>query len=454
MDSRTNQSKSGHRITSGGRHTGESLSKTFSEMASIGSSKPIKATIADQLAELTTKFNERFLSKSVVRVTPDRDKAPTRPFFADVKTNTFALLGPSDDAVEDDPWNAAIGLKSKGSEKNLKVERFDFKRNPADKEVVSFIVQFTARVASGNLEEDYYFDRSHRSKLSRLMVSTLASDMWSNRLGFDPLVPSEYLDVVRRDKESKAAFERRKTEFMKQRIPRFHNILASAIKESLTHDKARDESLSLVYILRQTYQTLGDKSQIDFYLQSIQKLSPTVAQLRRLGKIPDLKIGEYRNLFLLSEWEEISESPLFKAEAEMKALLKQKITPQSVEDFFKEVFRISESAKADALSLSILEKKRSRLVKAAIWKRNSIRPDSKMDVIKDIRLHAADEDTLRVFSPFDILASANARGSEEGSTRVRYDSSNKLFFWDSRPEGLTCDRVEKAGRELVSLLNS
>jgi len=439
------------------QQTGSSTDKgssklTFASMLAQGNAHPVSSSQRTQLEELRLKFNERFVKKQTVRPRTEQASQPTRPFFADVSNNTFAILASDTGETVPDAWNALVGEFGRGEEK-LRVEEFKLERTKNDTEVSNFCAVFATRIKEGDLREDFWNDTSERSRLSKLMVATIASEYWLKHVKFDPLVPPEYLDITRKEREPKAAYERRKVEFMKSRIPRYHNLLAKAIQDSLVHKHAREESLSLTYLIRKAYTHCPNTSRIDEYILSIQKLSPTVAQLRRLGKIPDMKVGEFKNLFLLSEWEQISQSKLFKAETELKEKLKEKISPASFLRFYDDLRKLAEDVRENILAMTILETKKTRLVKATIWKRDSIRPNDTMNVLHNIHRHSGEEGILNTFSPFKLLAACNCRGSEEGLTRVKYDSNRKSFYWEEIPIEGSSEPVEKAGREFVALLN-
>jgi hypothetical protein len=83
------------------------VSKTFSEAVVTGSAKPATKKQLTLLEEYRAKLNQ-IVAKQDLEQTRERVKAPSRPFFVDVKSNTYSILG-EEDEVSDSPWNALVG---------------------------------------------------------------------------------------------------------------------------------------------------------------------------------------------------------------------------------------------------------------------------------------------------------------------------------------------------------
>jgi hypothetical protein len=253
--------------------------------------------------------------------------------------------------------------------------------------------------------------------------------------------------------ESKTAFAGRVREFMGRRLKRFHNLLSEKLMELLTHQNRREESLALTHLVRVTVKELDDDHMLEKDIKSVPKLLPTVPVLRRLGKIPDLKIGDFKSLFLHSEWEVIRTSELFKVEQMMKDKLNSSLIFDDVQGFIKDLNEFQRTVSNDSLSTECLAIKRQRLMFASWWKRQA-RVTGPMEPLKEFYKHIDESNVRETFNPFRILNLGCIQGSEEGMSHIGYDKAQKSWFWNSFSGSKPDDLLEKAGRDLVSLLNS
>jgi hypothetical protein len=253
--------------------------------------------------------------------------------------------------------------------------------------------------------------------------------------------------------ETKAAFAGRSREFMGRRLKRFHNLLSEKLEELLTHRNKREESLALTHMVRIAVRELDDGRILEKDIKSVPKLLPTVPMLRRLGKIPDLKISDFKSLFLHSEWEIIRKSELFKVEQMMKSKLSTSLAFNDIDGFIKDLNEFSRVVESDTLSTECLTLKRQRLMFASWWKRQA-RVSAPMEPLKEFHKHIEESNVKETFNPFRILNLGNIPGSEEAMNHVGYDLAQKSWYWNSFPNITPDDLLERAGRDFVSLLNS
>jgi hypothetical protein len=289
--------------------------------------------------------------------------------------------------------------------------------------------------------------------LSKLLVCTAASEFWEQRLNFDPLLDSSQVSISRVKGESKAAFSNRSREFMSRKLKRYHNLLSEKLEELFTHSSKREEALALTHLVRVAVKELDDDHILEKDIKSVPKLLPTVPMLRRLGKIPDLKVSDFRSLFLHSEWEIIKSSQLLKIEEIMKVKLKTSLDFDDVKGFIEDLERFQKTIKDDSLSNECLAIKRQRLMFASWWKRQS-RVNAPMEPLKEFHKHIDESNVKETFNPFRILNLGNIPGSEEGLNHIGFDVTQKSWYWTSFSNTTPDDLLEKAGREFVSLLNS
>jgi hypothetical protein len=415
-----------------------------------GSAKPAtkkQLSLLEQYrAKLKQVVEQRDLPESREEV-----KAPPRPFFVDVKSNTYSVLG-EEDEISDSPWNALIGSIQYG-QKSVNLETFKVKQSSVDKEVELNVSAMTEAIREGKSIRGYWTDTSNLSRISKLAVSTVASEYWERRIGFDPLIDPSQVSITREKGETRARFSSRQKDFLSKRVKRFHNMLSQSLQEVLTHGYKVEESLALVHLLR-TAVRAADLDVLGKDIKSIPKLIPTAAMLKRIGKIPDVKIKEFKTLYHDIEWSNVISSELYQAEEKLKELMKTSITFDNIEMYIKQLDDIREIVKKDRLSSAIISTKKKRLMYASWWKKSSPR-DQPMEPIKEVHKFAGDEKVIQTFSPFDILLSSNVPGAEEGLTRVKYDTSKKVWYWDLIPDTFGYDPTvsNQAGREFVAVLN-
>jgi hypothetical protein len=423
---------------------------TFASIIVVGNAKPATKPESERLEELRAKL--RALGSKTKTLNPAEEKpTPPRPYYVDVKSNTYSVLG-SDDDIVDDPWNAVVGEVSHGRGV-AKIEKIQSERTSSDRAVTQHVGIFLGKLRSRESIRGFWTDTSNLSKLSKLLVYTAASEYWEQKIKFDPLIDSSQVNISRMKGESKTAFASRTREFMGRRLKRFHNLLSEKLSELLTHQNKREESLALAHLVRVTVRDLDDDHILEKDIRSIPKLLPTVPVLRRLGKIPDLKIGDFKSLFLHSEWEIIRQSELFKVEQMMKDKLNNSLAFDDIQGFIDDLNGFQRTVSNDSLSTECLTIKRQRLMFASWWKRQA-RVTGPMEPLKEFHKHIDESNVKETFNPFRILNLGNIPGSEEGMSHIGYDKALKSWFWASFPSTKVDDLLERAGRDFVSLLNS
>jgi hypothetical protein len=443
-------SLAGLKSSSPAAQTNEGKNLSFATVVVVGNAKPATKTESERLEEFRSKL--RALGKKSKTLNPAGEKkTPPRPYYVDVKSNTYSVLG-SDDNLIDDPWNAVVGEVSHGRG-IAKIEKVQSERTSTDRAVTQHVGIFLGKLRNRESIRGFWTDNSNLSKLSKLLVYTAASEYWDQKIKFDPLLDSSQVSISRLKGESKATFAGRSREFMGRRLKRFHNLLSEKLEELLTHENKREESLALTHLVRVTVRELDDDHILETDIKSIPKLLPTVPILRRLGKIPDLKIGDFKSLFLHSEWEIIRKSELFKVEQMMKDKLNNSIAFSDVQGFMKDLDEFQRSVSNDSLSTECLTIKRQRLMFASWWKRQA-RVSGPMEPLKEFHKHIDESNVKETFNPFTILNLGNIPGSEEAMSHVGYDKTQKSWYWTSFPSTTPDDLLERAGRDFVSLLNS
>jgi hypothetical protein len=338
-------------------------------------------------------------------------------------------LSDESETIPEVAYNSSIGLLTQRKEFNYSTFKGELEQS--DKEVDDFVNAFIHRVSNCDLIENYWTDTSKFRVISRLLMKTVASHFWTKTLGFDPLVDSYYLDIKRGEKENKASYKKRKLQHMRIPIKRNDALLREHICDMLVHKHKKAHANALVYIL----EVICNRDNLNWfasrYISSNENLSPTVEQLRRLGRIPDIKIREYRNLFHIREWVEIQHSVLYETEVRMKELVKQKLIPTNVKQFYDSLIELEKRTKTDPFSATILEVKRLRLGKAAFWKRKGA-DDQSVQVMNLARRKIREENNMEVFSPQKVLVASGKYGAlSEIATCITYVARTNT--WEATP---------------------
>jgi hypothetical protein len=429
--------------------THEGQTPSYATITVVGNAQPATQSEAERLEAFRAKL--RAIGKKSTTLKPAAEKpTPPRPYFVDVKSNTYAVLDDGEQLV-DDPWNAVVGEMSHGRGV-AKIEKTQSERTSSDRAVTQHVGLFLGKLRSRESIRGFWTDPSNLSSLSKLLVCTAASEYWDRKIGFDPLLDSSQVQISRMKGESKSAFASRSREFMARRVKRYHNLLSERLQERLTHNNKREEALSLTHLVRVAVRELDDDHVLEMDIKSIPKLLPTVPVLRRLGKIPDIKIMDFKSLFLTSEWEIIKRSELFKIEQIMKDKLNTALVFNQVQSFIEDLHQFQQVVRDDSLSSECLTIKRQRLMFASWWKR-SARGGQPMEPLKEFHKHIDESNVKETFNPFRILNLGNIPGSEEGLSHVGYDKAQKSWFWREFASTTSDDLLNKAGREFVSLLN-
>jgi hypothetical protein len=424
--------------------------KSYAQSVVAGNAQPATQSESERLEAFRTKLRA-LAAKSKALKPPEEKQNPPRPYYVDVKSNTYSVLGSADE-LSDDPWNAVVGEMSHGRGV-AKIEKFQSEHNASDRAVTQHVGIFLSKLKDHESVRGFWTDTSNLSKLSKLLVSTAASEFWDQKIGFDPLLDSSQVNITRMKGESKAAFSNRSREFMGRKVKRYHNMLSEKLEELFTHNNRREEGLALTHLVRVAVRELDDGRILERDIRSIPKLLPTVPMLRRLGKIPDLKISDFKSLFLHSEWEIIRTSQLLKIEEIIKVRLKTSLDFDDVQGFIDDLNDFQKTIQNDSLSSECLSLKRQRLMFASWWKRQA-RTTSPMDPLKEFHKHIDESNVKETFNPFRILNLGNIPGSEEALNHIGYDVTLKSWYWNSFPNTTADDLLEKAGREFVSLLNT
>lgn len=423
---------------------------SYSSITLAGAGTPASQSRMEGLEALRAKLHALGTEPNAIGTVVEETRPP-RPYYIDVKANSYAVLA-EQGQLASVPWNMIVGHISHGRGVPV-LEDFHEQTNPSDDAVDKHVGIFLTRLKSCETVRGFWTDRSNLSKLSQLLMQTAASEYWSELIGFDPLVDSAQVHITRMKSESKAAYNGRVRDFMSRRLVRNHNKLSEHLMNLLTHRNKSEHALALTYSIRLGVRELAGRDQLGMDIKSIPKLVPTVAELRRLGKIPDLRIKEFKSIFSTAEWEVLNGSEVVKLESELKQRLQTAVVFDNVQGLIEDLNRIHELSQLDQLTRETLAIKRERLKFANWWKRTS-RSNQAMDPYKEIHKHIDEEDVRKTFSPFRILVLGGIPGSEEGMSRITRDPVSGIWSWVERATTGCHVLLDQAGREFVTHLNT
>jgi len=427
------------------------LAQKLSLPVKAGKGTQLNVSFNDKFDELTKRYESVRLAKSVAAGAPPQNQ----PFYVDVKQNIYSILATAADTAEDAGYNLSVGTAIKGCE-DYEIGGFtlDSMTKP-DKLLDEYVGVITNRVSNNDLIENFFQDRSEFGSIGRLCMQTLASDYWTEQLGFDPLVPSRSLEISRKEKESKLAFKARRAEFLKKPITRFPRLLSLEIKRFLTHPKAEAHANALTHLLRTAFSRCPDKTWFREFISQNPKLIPTVIELQRLGKIPDSHIKEFKNLFHSGEWKIVASSLVYKAEEEIKEILKKKLeSPEDVKPILDRINELRSEVNKDLASVEALRLKKVRLGFATKW-RKTLPREVVLDVLRETPKHLNEEKVKETFAPFTLAASSGIRGSDTAISRLHYSREEKIFQWAIPIEGqFSSPELDNLGLAYATFLNS
>jgi len=423
---------------------------TFAELAIAASYNVADEKLSVALKKVSQKFDALFEAKSEASIEIPLEKKP-QPFVVDMQNNVYSILGK--DSVNPNYYNASVGLFT-AEKKSFRYAFTDVTLNENDEGVDAFVNEFINHAFNARCEilKTYWNNKSSFRTISRLLLRTLASEVWIKWTKHDLLVPSQFVEVKKEDKETHKAFQKRRAEFFRLPIKRNWQLLRDEIRDSLTHKDSLAHANALVHMLKHAIKR-HKPDDFDRVINSNQKLVPTIPELSRLGLIPDIRIKEYKSLFHPSEWEVVCKSTLLQKEMELKSKLVLKIGSDDVENVLAFFNKIREDVEKDPLANTILDVKKKRLGKANVWKRQ-IPNSSALNAILLAPKRLSEENVRQIFSPFTIMSASGIQGAGEADVHVTFDAVNQVFIWNPFPNNVIVDPVVlEAGQYFVNYLN-
>jgi hypothetical protein len=399
---------------------------------------------------LREKYEERF--QAALRIEEEAVQAAI-PYYTDLRTNKYAVLENKDHQIEDeDPYNIAL---SSFLERNATGSVFMFQDNDVKiesrallEDVATYIHKINKDVADYRVE----LGNSTRSDLFKKINSYIADLYWENQTGLtDPLIPKEVL----------SKFLNKKVELKAADVLTHRKILVGTLKSFNKGPNADRMANAYCHLLRHSIGNMNPHRKKLFaasFISQHRRFTPTLQMLVMKGYVPDVKVKKYKSLFLLSEWNEISESAIYKAETEINEMLRKQLSHSTFLDTIKRIQEIQSDLELDRLSSEIKKVRKERLfVASSIKAKRGKRTSTK--TLGECVADALEEKKVReAFNPFRIHfargrltttpgEAINVIVSSDDSMIYRYDRNSHN---DAKDEG----RVASIALEFLAFLHT
>jgi hypothetical protein len=319
-------------------------------------SKPSERPLPKSIKDLRTAFSEFF--KKPLKIEEEKGQ-PSIPYYTDLRTNTYGILGDTDKPETENPYNKTVSAFIAESETGTVNY---FKDSGVKKEGLPILEDLALYIHKlKHAAHDYRVENgnSSRSKFFKHVNDFVADLYWSEELGYgSPFVPN-------------APPIKRGTAKKRVHLPTVKGLLKTKLLD-LNSGEFSDRMANFYIFAIQEATKIGINLNRQYYLDEFiaqhKRFTPTLRMLMQKGRIPDFKIAKYKSLFLLSEWNEIQSSALFKEEGEINELLRKPITHSNLKSFLNRLDDFKLRVETDLLSAEARKLKQERLFLATKMK--------------------------------------------------------------------------------------
>jgi hypothetical protein len=382
-------------------------------------SKPSETKLPPAVNALKERFKDLFKKKLEIK---EQERRATIPYYTDVSTNTYSILGKVSDSADEltNGYNASLaafiadsgtGTVSFFEDNGIKKEAW-----PIIGDVSVYIhklkhAAFDWRVETGLSDS--------RALLFSDINNYVADLYWKQKLGFSPLVPKQVFDYY-------------KSNTKKYKGPSTMRDVLIKRLEALNAGEQKDRfSNAFAYFIKQAVKegmSFNCKYYDEEFIPCHKRFTPTLSMLSFHGKIPDLKVEKFKSLFLLSEWTEINNSAIKRAELEFNALIKKTITHSNLPEFLKKLQLLITQAETDRVSAEFRKIKRERLFVCSKLK-GKVKAVS-FNVSKEVARHISEPRILEAYNPLRIpFATGKLKTTPgEGIVLLGYDEKTESFY--------------------------
>jgi hypothetical protein len=374
------------------------------------------------------------------------------PYYADLKANKFSVLTDKDqdELIDSDPYNKAVANFIDRTEQG-EVFRFtdkDVKKesSPILDELSTYIHQLSHSTFEWRVENG----ETSRASTFKLVNNYVADVFWGRAINItDPLVPKKVVDL----------FNRKNYQPKKSEIITHRQILSDHLRTMNSGEHKDRMAISYCHMIKVSVERGMDansKYYIENFISQHKRFTPSMQMLHVKGIIPDVKIGKYKSLFLLPEWECIVDSTLEKAEKTLGELMKKSITYSNLRQTIQTIARIRKDVELDALSIEVKKIRRERLLLASRLKAShKLRTSFKLS--NAVFLAHQDIKVQEGFNPFRIpFAKGEIETSpgEASTVFIQEESGVYRYVSSKQNDSLDDGKVKRIALVYTSWLNT
>jgi len=407
-------------------------------------SKPSEKILPKSIKELRTAFKEFF--KKPLKIEEEKSQTSI-PYYTDLRTNTYGILGDTDAPETGDPYNITVSAFI--AESDLGTVNF-FKDSGVKKEALPILEDLALYIHKlKHAAHDYRVENgtSSRSKFFKHVNDYVADLYWSEELKYgSPFVPN-------------APPVKRGTLKKRTELPTVRGLLKQKLMDMNSGEFSDRMANFYIFAIQEAVKIgmeLNKQYYLDEFIAQHKRFTPTLKMLMQKGRIPDYKIAKYKSLFLLSEWNEVQSSALFKGESAINDLIRKPISHSNIKSFIKEMEKFKNSVETDLLSAEAKKLKQERLFLATKMKGKSSAVSFKM--AREVRKNLAEPRIREAFNPLRLMFAAGKIKTTpgEGMMVLLFDDTTEHFYAsDSKmAEGMDAGLVKNRILEFASWLNT
>jgi len=367
------------------------------------------------LASKYAKLYEQSIAKDV-----EETEKPVIPYYVDVRSNTFSVLG-APDLVPEDPYDIALATVV-GHEGEAFISYFqDDGVNEVSKPILMDFVKLISKTRHGVYETNVERGRDASSNLVKAGYRHLANLIWEQETGQHLLLPKKRVQNF--IKEAKDQSTDTIVRDLRLKLASYNT---GANKERMAN--------AFIHLLESAYYASrsleGQDGKWREFLKSHKDYIPTWPMLTMKGLIPDVKVRKFESLYLPVEWEVIKSSQIFKFEEEIRVMMTESLSYTNILGFIKRLEEIKLILRDNRHSNEIRAVRRDRLQQIARLRKD--KPHPKKTVPQLIKNSWADDRVREAWNVFRIPFAAEVikTSSQICLAQVYFDETSEHFTYD------------------------
>jgi hypothetical protein len=284
------------------------------------------------------------------------------PYYADVSTNKYSVLRTAEKPLDDeDPYNMAIADFISQADQGDIFRFEDPKVKKEAKPLLEDLAIYIHKLSHCNFDYAVENGTSTRSQLFKKVNNYVADLYWSKVTGLtDPLVPTKILELFNK--------ERKKRQIKSEELYNHRSLLYATLKEFNSGEHADRMANAYCHMIRTSVHRGMARDEEYYEKQFIAKhkrFTPSLQMMHVKGYVPDVKVSKYKNLFISSEWDSISDSVYAEAEKQLSDLFRKQVTYNNFNSTVRKVLEMKEALAKHAGASEIRNVRRERLLVAS-----------------------------------------------------------------------------------------